>query len=226
MITMMNETSIYDPACGSGKALMGKVGSGKTGNLLNALRTWLMQPARQNIFLSLKYSDLTELKSEIRQTIKVFESSNVRINGQHRLFATLWPPLLDYSFESLSLSPYGQSLVVPKLEDIASSISDDQQWTDKLPICSPTLSVGSGCVEYLSRQDSPSSSQTPAICLFLQAYKLTAVLLARLAFFLKTPILAAKKAVAERDYFVVHETHPPAAPVLSGGLLAGAFQTS
>jgi hypothetical protein len=47
-----------------------------------------------------------------------------------------------------------------------------------------------------------------------------------MASFFKVPVLAAKKAVAERDYFVVHETHPPAAAVLSGGLLSGAFQTS
>ena len=225
----MNEKSLFDPACGSSKALIGRAGTGKTSFLLNAIRALLPKPATRNIFLSFKYSDLTDLKSELRQTIKVFEVSDSLIDGQHRWFA--WPdasgkPFFDDFPQALKLSSYGQSLVIPKIEDISSSINGDHPERDRLPICSPAFSVGPGCVEP-PPQELPFSNQVFAIQLFLrQAYKLTSVVLARMASFFKTPVLAAKKAVAERDYFVVHETHPPGAAILSGGLLAGAFQTS
>jgi hypothetical protein len=230
MITMMNEKPLFDPACGSSKALMGRAGTGKINNILNAVMALLPKPVRQNIFLSFKYSDLTELKSGLRQTIKVFESSGKLIDGQHRRFAG-WDasglPLFDDFPQLLKLSSYGQSLVIPRIEDISSSINSDHPGFHRLPICAPAYSVGPECVEPLPRRESPFSNQVFAIHLFLrQAYKLTSIVLARMASFFKAPVLAAKKAVAERDYFVVHETHPPAAALLSSGLLVGAFQAS
>jgi hypothetical protein len=226
---MMNEKSLFDPACGSSKAVIGTAGTGKTSFLLSAVRALFMKPAGQNIFLSFRHSDLIELKSELRQTIKVFESLGNLIDGQHRRFA--WCDASGQLFcddfpQALKLSSYGQSLVIPRIEDISSSINGDHPWFDRLPICSPAFSFGPACVELLPRRESPFSNHVFAIHLFLGAYKLASVVLARMASFFKVPVLVAKKAVAERDYFVVHETHPPAAAVLSGGLLAGAFQTN
>jgi hypothetical protein len=223
---MMNEKSLFDPAFGSSKAVMGTAGTGKTSFLVRAL---FMKPAGHNIFLSFRHSDVTELKSELRRGIKVFESLD-SLDGQHRRFA--WCVESGQQFgddlpQALKLSSYGQSLVIPRIEDIPSSINGDQPWFDRLPICSPAFSFGQACVELLPLRESAFSNQVFAIHLFLrQAYKLISVVLARMASFFNVPVLAAKKAVAERDYFVVHETHPPAAAVLSGGLLAGAFQTS
>lgn len=57
-----------------------------------------------------------------------------------------------------------------------------------------------------------------------QAYRLTRILLTKLAVFFRTPVLSFKKAVSERRFFVLHETHPPAGSALTTGLLVGAFQ--
>ncbi len=226
----MSANILLDPACGSSRILIGRCGTGKAAILRALSALACTKPASPNIFLSFNHSNLTELKSELRQKIKVYEFSTTLIDGQQRQFAwrnALGLPLFDDCPQALKLSSYGRSLVIPRVEDISSAINGDYPWLDRLPTYSPALSVGPGFVESLPPRELPFSNQVFAIQLFLrQAYKLTTVLLARLAVFLKIPVVAAKKAVAERDYFVVHETHPPAAAVLSGGLLSGAFQTS
>jgi hypothetical protein len=58
------------------------------------------------------------------------------------------------------------------------------------------------------------------------AFRLTAIMLVKLAALFATPVLSFKKAVAERKFFVLHETHPPAASLSVVGLLAGAFQAT
>jgi hypothetical protein len=56
--------------------------------------------------------------------------------------------------------------------------------------------------------------------------KLARSVLSRLASLSRCPVVASHKAVSERKFFVLHETHPPEVAVDSHGLLLGAFQTA
>ena|SRR5579864_1967732 len=55
--------------------------------------------------------------------------------------------------------------------------------------------------------------------------RLISALIAKLRAFSRTTF-SFKKAVCERRFFVMHETHPPALAVICCGLLAGAFQAA
>jgi hypothetical protein len=58
-----------------------------------------------------------------------------------------------------------------------------------------------------------------------QALRLISALIAKLRAFSRA-IDRFKKAVYERRFFVMHETHPPALAVICCGLFAGAFQAA
>jgi hypothetical protein len=56
--------------------------------------------------------------------------------------------------------------------------------------------------------------------------RLTRYLIAKIRLLQCQSTTASKKAVCERSFFVLHETHPPALTVIYCGLFAGAFQAA
>jgi hypothetical protein len=59
-----------------------------------------------------------------------------------------------------------------------------------------------------------------------QELRLTNYLIAKLKLIWRTAVSSSKKAVSERCFFVLHETHPPGSTGIGCGLLVGAFQTA
>jgi hypothetical protein len=60
----------------------------------------------------------------------------------------------------------------------------------------------------------------------MQELRLTSYLIAKLKLIWRTAISSSKKAVSERSFFLLHETHPPEPSALVCGLLLGAFQAA
>jgi hypothetical protein len=220
---------IFSPACGSSKELAaqmvpGEGGIGKTALVLNYLLHSDFE-AGKNIFLSFNYDDLRQQKSVLHDSLEWISLGPQLIFWQEpsvwERYARPSPPR-----ETPETSSYGQLfLSYSKNEYPAGSVELlDACRNADFGIFKP-LSTGLPCSAENSTQFSFPGQVS--IYLFLrQAYKLAAFLLAKLAAFFHTPVTSVKKAVSERAYFVVHETHPPAATALSSGLLAGAFRAS
>jgi|SRR6267142_7128838 len=60
----------------------------------------------------------------------------------------------------------------------------------------------------------------------LQELRLARYLISKLKVIWRAAILSVKKAVYERRFFILHETHPPEQTAALSGLFVGAFQTA
>lgn len=223
----MNMETFYDPACGSSKALaeggvVGEGGSGKTALLLNYLSEVIRYKPAKNIFLCSHHADLKEHTSELYEAIQqhdfVFDLSMFSLQSWEdfsgwKRYTRRYP-----QFKTPKTSSYGQSfLAYPTNEYPTCSVELLDQCRNKgfdFFESSPLPCMAE------SRTESSFPGQGLSIYLFLrQVYRLAAFLLARLAAFFQTPVVSVKKAVSERRFFVLNETHPPDTAALSGGLL-------
>jgi len=66
--------------------------------------------------------------------------------------------------------------------------------------------------------------ERPDLLKLRQALRLASAVIAKLSLCLRRTFSFDKKAVSERPFFVMHETHPPAQAVPDDGLFVGAFQ--
>lgn len=96
-------------------------------------------------------------------------------------------------------------LVEPKFSSLAAHVADTTTLAEHLLVFSRLF----GTLRHLS-----------------SVLNVTRSVLSRLATFRRNAVTASQKAVSERKFFVLHETHPPAAIVFDSGLLAGAFQAT